>query len=187
MILRDIQPHPALGEFIRCYRLVHFEFSPVDPIPVKAYPPKPEQCLHFFLYDFFAVQKSNGPVREQPAILLAGQRTFVANQYNGRHFLDVQIVFQPMAIFQLTGIPADQLTDQHVDAALIFGPGIDETLQRLRQAKNYQELVDLIEEFAFGLARHVRNECAGLSSVGRKMLQVCPPGLVEYSTSMWVL
>ncbi|MGG7666823.1 helix-turn-helix domain-containing protein [Dyadobacter sp. BHUBP1] len=176
MILRDIRPHPGLREFIRCYRLVHFEFAQDDLIPVKTYPPKPEQILHFFLHDFFAVQKQNGPIQRQPAMMLAGQRSFVTNQYNGCHFIDVQIVFQPTAVFQLTGIPADQLTDQHLDATLIFTSGIKETFQRLQEATNYSELVIIIEAFAIELFKRIRFERPALTVVSQRLIETAGGG-----------
>lgn len=55
-----------------------------------------------------------------PPITVVGQKTLVFKQYNGNDFLNFQIVFQPTALFLLTGIPAYELTNQFIDAECIF-------------------------------------------------------------------
>ncbi len=67
MLLRDFLPASSLREFVQCYRIVHLNFDNFNNIPFKAYPPKPEQCLHFFLRDFLAIQKSGDKKEMQPA------------------------------------------------------------------------------------------------------------------------
>lgn len=148
MLLRDFLPHPDVREFIQCYRVVHFNFSGVKDVPFKAYPPKPEQCLHFFLHDLFAIQKSNGRREVQPSIMFSGQRTSLVNQYHGRNFINVQIVFQPTAVFRLTGIPAYELVDQHLDAGLLFPVDMQSVLDELRNADGVPAILRIIEKFA---------------------------------------
>lgn len=179
MVLRDVLPHLSLREFVRCYRIVHLEFDPSGLIPIKAYPPKPEQCLHFFLHDFFAVQQTDQPIRQQPPVMLAGQRTFVVNQYTGSHFINVQVVFQPTALFQLTGIPAYKLTNQHLDATLIFSNAIQEILERLQLAKDYLELITIIEGFVFSLVQHAHKERFLLNEVSRYMMRMGGIGILD--------
>ncbi|GAA4394667.1 helix-turn-helix domain-containing protein [Nibrella viscosa] len=171
MILRDVLPSPALREFVRCYRIVHLEFTKADTIPIKAYPPKPEQCLHFFLRDFYATQGAGEAIKQQPDILLAGQRTALVSQLTGPDFIDVQIVFQPTAVYRLTGIPAYELTDQHLDATFLFPKRIQQTLAQLQAAGTYTEALTIVENFALELARQVRKDKQRLDAVCRHMIQ----------------
>ena len=87
MLLRDFLPHPALREYIQWYRVCHFEFEDAEKIPVKSWAPKPENILHFFLRDFWAVQR---PGEEKniihPSIVLVGQRTSLVRQFTGKQF-----------------------------------------------------------------------------------------------------
>jgi hypothetical protein len=76
MLLRDFLPDPAVREIVRWYRIVHFEFDKTATIPAKAYPPKPEDILHFFLRDLYAIERVNGNKEHQSPIILVGQRTF---------------------------------------------------------------------------------------------------------------
>jgi len=47
-------------------------------------------------------------------------------------FWDVQIVFQPTAVFLLTGIPANKLTNQFFDATNIFSKNIKSNFAQLQ-------------------------------------------------------
>lgn len=42
MLIHDFLPGLAVREFVKCYRIVDFEFEKDENIPFKAYPPKPE-------------------------------------------------------------------------------------------------------------------------------------------------
>jgi AraC-like DNA-binding protein len=171
MLLRDFLPHPALREFIQWYRICHFEFGNTDNIPVKAAAPKPENILHFFLRDFWAFQRPGEKKFVQPAIVLIGQRTSLVQQFTGSNFLNVQIVFQPTAVFRLTGIPANELENQHLDATLIFRNDIRTTLEQLQHASGYNEMLAIIENFSFALVRQSREEKRPLDVVTQQMIR----------------
>ncbi len=74
MILKDFLPNPALREFIQCYRICHFEFDKNTDTPVKAYPPKPEECIFFILKGSIEIEFMNcGKKDLQLPIILFGQ------------------------------------------------------------------------------------------------------------------
>ncbi|HYK55602.1 MAG TPA: DUF6597 domain-containing transcriptional factor, partial [Flavisolibacter sp.] len=169
MLLGDYLPSQQVSEIVQCYRIVHLKFDRSDDIPFKAYPPKPEQCLHFFLRDFFAIQKVSDAKEVQSSVVLAGQRTTLVNQYTGRDFLDVQIVFQPTAVFQLTGIPAYELANQHVDAIHILSKNLRVVLEKLQSAVDYTDLLHTIESFSKMLVCQLRKSSIPLDSVSKQM------------------
>lgn len=171
MILRDFLPHPALRDYFQWYRVCHFEFDKPDNIPVKSWAPRPENILHFFLRDFCAVQEPGNEKRVYPSIALVGQRTSLLKQFTGRHFLNVHIVLQPTAVFRLTGIPGYELTHQHIDATLIFHKDIRITLDQLQHAKDYAEMLAIIERFGFELVRRSRKDKLPLDTVSRQMIR----------------
>ena len=171
MLLRDFLPHPALREFIQWYRICHFEFGKAINIPVKPGAPKPENILHFFLRDYWAIQRPGEEKYVQPSILLMGQRTSLVRQFTGSTFLNVQVVFQPAALFRITGIPAFELANNHIDASLIFSNDIRTTFDKLQHAKGYGELLQVIEDFNFSLVRRSRKKELPIDNVSRKMIQ----------------
>ena len=171
MLLNDFLPSPSLREFVQYFRIVHFEFDNTYFIPLKAYPPKPEQCLHFFLRDPFAIEKKDNNKYFQPPILLSGQQTFLIKQYNGNNFLDVQIVFQPTAIFRLLGLPAHELTNQFIDATQIFSSDIKFTLEQLQEATDYTQLLKIAENFTQALVCHAQKDFHLLDLISQQMKQ----------------
>lgn len=171
MLIKDFLPSSSLKNFIQCYRIVHFDFTAFPHIPFKAYPPKPEHCLHFFLQDFFAIEKKDGQKILQPAILLTGQRTTLVNQFSGSLFLDVQVVFQPSTLFLLTGIPAGQFTDQHLDATAVFSPDVISTLHRMKEAAGYSELISIAEQFSFRLIGKSKKKMTSIDLLCMEMMR----------------
>lgn len=169
MLIGDFLPASPLKEFVQCYRIVHFEFDKAEHIPFKAYPPKPEQCLHFFPRDPFAIENENNKKDIQPPILLSGQQTSLVKQFNGNNFLDVQIVFQPTAVFRLTGIPAQELTNQFIDAGLIFSHDIKHAFEQLQQTTAYDQMLQTAENFIKSLIHHVRKDFHILDAVSKQM------------------
>lgn len=171
MILKDFLPSLELREFVRCYRIVHFEFDKTATAPFKAYPPKPEVILHFFLKDSFAIEGIDSDKKHQPPVTLIGQRTFVTKQYNGNDFLNFQVVFQPTALFRLTGIPSHEITDQCLDAEPVFSKNVRFTLEQLQLAKSYTDLLIIGENFVRMLISRPRQDSHLLDSVAKYMMQ----------------
>jgi hypothetical protein len=48
MIYRNIAPSPEVHEYVRDYLIAHFVFENNQPIPIKAFAPRPEQAITFF-------------------------------------------------------------------------------------------------------------------------------------------
>ncbi len=72
-----------------------------------------------------------GEIHAQP-ILFTLQQTSPVKHFTLNNFWDVQIVFQPTAIFLLTGIPVNKLTNQFFDATNIFSKNIKSTFAQLQ-------------------------------------------------------
>ncbi|PSR54992.1 AraC family transcriptional regulator [Adhaeribacter arboris] len=173
MILQDLAPHPSLTEFVQCYRIVHFNFVQAPEPVFKAYAPRPEVCLHFFLRERELVQLGKGPKTDYKfPVVLTGQQTSVLNRYLlGKDFITFNIAFQPTALFQLTGISAFELTNQYLDAELIFSKKIRLILEQLQNAGSYHQMVSIGDQFVNSLISNARKEAHRLDTVTRLMIQ----------------
>lgn len=142
MILKDFLPAPDVQSYVQLFRIVHLEFSKEDAIPIKAYPPRPEQCLAFYPYDreTVAFVGSNKVVHQLPVVLY-GQFTQVTNRMIGHQFLVFQIVFYPGALYKLTGIPSSELVNEYLDGSIFFGNQVHEVNEQLYEAKNYDAMI----------------------------------------------
>lgn len=170
MLLQDFIPSPALRSFVKCFRVIHFCFDPTEAIPYKAYPPKPEQLLHFFLKTPFVIGTKNDGKLHPPAILFTAQQTSLVNQFTKHDFIDVQIVFHATAVFRLTGIPATALTNQYLDATILFPKTPQTAFLQLQEARSYPDMIRILEKFTADLVRHAPKAALLLDDACTKMV-----------------
>jgi AraC-like DNA-binding protein len=172
MMLKDLAPHPSLTEFVQCYRIVHFDFASASEPILKAYAPRPEICLHFFLHERELVQLGDDSIKDYNLpVVLVGQQTSVIHRYlMGKNFVTFNIVFQPTALFRLMGIPAFELTNQYLDAEAIFSSRIQLILEQLRSAESYREMTLIADRFIQSLAGKAPKDELQLDTVSRLMI-----------------
>jgi AraC-like DNA-binding protein len=182
MILKEFVPHLSLKEYVRCYRIVHFQFGEMSEAVLKAYAPRPEVCLHFFLRERELVQLGNGPKKDYKfPIVLAGQLTSVINRYlQGKDFITFNIVFHPTAVFRLTGIPSFELTDNYLDAENVFSKSIRSVFDQLQNAISYEQMTVVADKFVNALARNTRKDAHRLDEVSRFMIDSGGKGSVDW-------
>lgn len=171
MLLHYFLPSPALREYVRLFQLIHFDFSSAAVVPVKPYWPRPEQCLAFYPRDPETVIYADSGRQEQKSrSALIGQPTVVTNRHVGRHCLIFQVVFQPGALFRLTGLPLHELTNTFVDAEAIFSPEIRLVNERLSSTDRYDEMTTIVETFLYYLIRKARKDSLPIDRVSQLML-----------------
>ncbi len=172
MILKDFLPSASLREFVQWYRIVHFEFDKTNEALFKAYPPKPEECLHFILRGSLEIELADRNKKElQLPITLLGQQTVVTPRYNSNNLLNFQIVFQPTAVFRLTGIPAFELTNKYLNAEDVFPKNIRFVFEELQQAKTYSGLLTIADRYVTYLVSNARKNAHQLDSVSNLMMK----------------
>jgi hypothetical protein len=60
MVFQNFIPTPALQDYFKEYHLRHFSFDPKAKIPIKAFPPRPEQYLLFYPRGFETSYNATG-------------------------------------------------------------------------------------------------------------------------------
>lgn len=171
MLLKDFIPAPEVQEYIQLYRIVHLVFNEGSIIPAKAYPPRPEQCLAFYPFDRESVRFSSSNKQESNIpVVLYGQFTEVTHRTIGSSFLVVQIIFKPGALYRLTGIPAHELNNQYINAELVFNKTVHEVNEQLFLAKNYEEMILIINSFVRTLIRSIKQPILPIDQVCFNML-----------------
>lgn len=154
MLLKDFIPSPAVSEFVQTYRIVHLKFDKNQIIPFKAYPPRPEHCLAFYPFDTEKVRYAgSGKTIEHLPVVLYGQQTEVTHRFIGHHFLVLQIVFYPGALYRLTAVPAVELTNEYLDAETFFSTELRNITEQLYYASDYASMIAIAEKFVLGLVK----------------------------------
>lgn len=171
MLINEIKPSPFLQEYIRLYRIIDFHFNSSVSIPIKMYSPRPEQCLQFYPKDTETVKYpgSRFTVSDKKTAI-TGQHTILNHRRVGNEFLSFQVVFQPGALFRLTGIPMQNLANLYVDAEDIFGKRVSEANERLFNAGSYNEMINIAELFLATLIKQTKKEHHAVDDSGRLML-----------------
>lgn len=143
-----------MQEFVQLYRIVHLSFAHGEAVPVKAYPPRPEHCLAFYPFDTEIVEyKNSGRIVKNIPVVLYGQFSEVTNRSIGKNFLVVQIIFNPGALFRLTGIAATALTNEYIDAENIFSSQLQNVNEQLFFATTYPAMITIVNNFVRSLIK----------------------------------
>lgn len=171
MLLKDFIPSPAVAEFVQLFRIVHFVFDADAALPFKAYPPRPEHCLAFYPFDTERVEYvGTNKVIESVPVVLYGQQLSVTNRFVGRNFLVFQIIFQPGALYRLTGIPAHEFNDHYLDAESVFSTSLRFVNEQLFHAAEYKAMLLVAENFVQDLAKKTKKEKHAIDTVSRLLL-----------------
>lgn len=171
MVLKDFLPSPWLREFVRCYRIVHMKFDSHDPPPFKPYTPRPEQCLAFYPHDRERVDfTANGKSVANVPVALIGQALSVTNRHIHGHFMVIQLLFQPGALFRLTGVPAWETNDAYLEADRIFSKEVHLVNEAFFYARHYPEIVQIADKFVEGLVHKAAKESHPMDTVCQWML-----------------
>jgi AraC-like DNA-binding protein len=148
MVLQEYKPNLVLSEYIRTYRLVNFVCLTTDPLPFKPYPPRPEHCLSFYVRGVENVEyQKSGEKNGKLSTVLFGQQTEVTNRFNSNNFLLIQVVFKPGALYRLTNIPSNHLTNQYIDAQTVFSKEIKYVNEKIDECKSYLQMIEVVETF----------------------------------------
>lgn len=170
MHLSEHQPSDILKPLIKCYRLIDFDFKTDQPIPAKAYSPRPEHCLQFFPTPTQIDYLHNKQQIKPKNALIFGQHTVVNYRTVYKKFLSLQIVFQPGAISKLFKFPASLITNQALDAELVLGREVEAINDQLYHAKNHQQMIDIAERYLIAKTRLLQPEFNRVDISARQML-----------------
>lgn len=154
MIFQNFHPSPELTGIIKTYHVRHFEFPPNANIPVKPFPPRPEQYVTFYVkgYESIYLQRDQvSQIRAKTSII--GQSTQMVLRKISTQFLIIQVPFFPGVLYGLTGIPFGELRDKFIELDLIFPEETKEVDQKLLEAKSYVKMIQIVDEFFISLFR----------------------------------
>ena len=148
MIYQYIAPHPSLREFVRDFLIADFEFDKNEPVPFKAFSPRPELAITFLPNSKLTrVNLSNGESHASPSASICGQQITRYNFHIPHNFQMIRVNFHPGALYRLIGIPLYEFTNSWYDAGLVINHEIIEVNERLSNCNDYVSMIRLVEEY----------------------------------------
>ena len=189
MVLQEYKPCLTIAEFIRTIRVVHYNYTSDGALPLKAYPPRPEHCLSFYARDCETVEyQHTGTKTGNLSTVLFGQQTEVTNRFVGNNFLLLQVVFKPGGLFQLTGIPSNQLTNQYIDAQTVFSQEIKYVNDKINDCKRFTDMIQVVEAFLFNEYKRRSSAVHAIDIACTHLFSNdCIPGVDELAKSSYLL
>lgn len=159
MVLQDYKPCAPLNEWIKCYRIVHFNFEAGYNPPDKPYTPRPEQCIAFYPKSTETVKyPDTSHIIKNTKVALIGQHTKVNYREVKEEFLVIQVIFQAGALYRLTGIPANELLNEYIEADIVLGNDVHLANEQLSYCTKYNEMIVVLDLFFLNMSKSVNRE-----------------------------
>lgn len=163
--------NPILSEFIHRYEIVRFVFGRDITPPAKYHTPRPEQSLTFYPRDPQRFSDTHdSPIITYPHAIVNGVHTTPTYRYGGHDFLAIRVVFQPGALFRLTGIPSGELTNTYVDAEAIWSRDVRLVSERLDSIGTLPEMLALVEDFLVRIVPSFRKSSHAIDAASQLIL-----------------
>jgi AraC-like DNA-binding protein len=171
ILLIDISPRPILREYVRKYQVFRFMFDKGIVPPPKFHAPRPEHCITFYIRDDQKFSYPNSDtILTYPQCVINGIYTTPIFRHGGNDFLAIKVVLQPTALYCLTGMPMQKLTNQFINAEEFFGKEIRLTCEQLKAVQTLNEMLELIENFLEILFKKAIKQPHPIDKVSRLIL-----------------
>ena len=167
MISTDFLPSEPLREYIHHYRLRHFVFENGLLPTFKPFPPRPEQCLTFYIRGAETSRYlHDGLEIKKPRSVISGQFTHRVDRYvSYPEILMIIVDFRPGVLHRLTGIPFTEFRNKDLDAETVFPPEIKRVNDRLSSTCSYSEMIGIIESFFTELIQQFKKEFLAIDNL----------------------
>lgn len=159
MFIKDILPHISLTEFVRKYQIIRWQYD-ANTIPANKFlAPRPEDSLTFYIRDLQSYSFVNSNTKNfYPKSIICGIHNTTLIRDCGHDFWALKVIFQPCALFRLTGFPMNELVSNFIDAEIILGKEIGLLHDRLNSSDNLNEMILNIEIYLKKLVHQPKKE-----------------------------
>ena len=167
MISKDFLPSELLREYVHHYRLRHFVYQNGLVPTIKPFPPRPEQCLTFYVRGTETSRYlHDGAEIKKPRSVISGQFTHRVDRYvSYPEILMIIVDFRPGVLYRLTGIPFTEFTNKDLDAENVFPAEIRRVNDRLSSTCCYFEMIQIVESFLTALVQQSKKELLAIDKL----------------------
>jgi len=171
MIYQHIKPNPVLQEFVSDYLIAHFVFDKNQPIPIKAFSPKPELAITFLPKGSLIMKNLlNGQRQKVPSASICGQQISRYNFYISSEYLMLRVNFHPGALYRLLRVPISEFVDNWFDAGPVVNREIIEVNERLANSPEYSDMIEIAEDYLTTKIKKVKTDIHSIDKVASIIL-----------------
>ena len=150
MIYKSFLPSPPLCAFVRNYTIIHFQFSPKEPVLSKQRSPKPEQKIVFYLKVPPTFHNAaTGSMQSPPPVAIFSHQREQRTIRLASEFFAFIIFLQPGVLHRLVRLPMMEILHQAIDAELFFGTEVRVVSEQLAAATSHTSMITIAEQFLF--------------------------------------
>jgi AraC-like DNA-binding protein len=171
MLIKNIPPNAALNEFVRTYQIIRWQYDPNAKPPNKYLAPRPEHSLTFYIRDLQSFSLIGSPEKVvYPRSIVSGIHIETLIRDCGHDFWALKIIFQPCALFRLTGVNMCEFVTNFTDAENIFGKELNLLHSRLNSINDLDEMIIHIESYLIKIISRSIKEFHQIDQVAQNIL-----------------
>lgn len=177
MIFRHIQPSPHLRPYIKVYMLLHFRFNANNPAPVKPFPANPNQGITFYPRGgLMAYDPSNDTLTKRARTVIFGQQVSRLNLHLTQDdYMMFDVSFQPGILAKFIRLPLREFVNQNVDAEAVLSREVYQLNDRLANADNYEQMIELVEEYLWNRIQWLNISLDPIDKISRLVVANAQP------------
>jgi AraC-like DNA-binding protein len=144
---REIAPHPALREWVKCYWVLHKRYAPSDCVESIL----PDGCIDLIFYaggTFYAAL--DGDLIPNGALIGPLSQILMLFSPSPQPITTFGVRFYPYGLYPFLRVPLHEMVNQIVDAGQLFDGAIPELSDRVTEGGDPDAIVGWIDRFLCG-------------------------------------
>ena len=154
-LLENILPSPNLQEYVRKYQVFRFLFDEHATPSIKFHAQRPEHSITVYIRDAQKFSYLHSPIiYTYPPCVINGLYTIPIDRYGGKDFWAIKVILQPSVLFNLINIPLSEITNNYINAEIVWGNKIRLVCEQLQTLNTLEEILCVIEIFLKDVLRN---------------------------------
>lgn len=179
MQVQLFKPQAALSTIINHYLYYDYSVAPGQPIHTFLFPPLPENFIYLYVFETPKISFLNGATSvSMPNGVFIGPQTNNLNIQMPRHNVCIRISLHPGAMYRLGKIPLFEYSGQGLDSHAVFGAELEPLLDKLRHAKTFEGMHEILELFLLKKA-YSSKDSHPIDSLIAKLLTISDHMLID--------